>query len=234
MSCQRTWHIAEVEPDSYRFDRYNSIGPDSTILSLIAPYKKTLDSEMNQIIGQVETKLVKQKPESTLGNFVADLLVSQAEKCTNHSIDFAAQNYGGIRVPEVGVGPFSKSKAFDIMPFDNIVTVIEADGRTVNKLFNHIAQSGGWPVSESVKMIIQNEQLVSVTINEEPIVESNTYVFAIPDYIANGADDCEFLISQKRLPCNLTVRDAIIQHIEGLTAAGQSVSATLSNRIIAK
>lgn len=233
-SCQRAWHVAEVDPDSYRFDKYNSVEPDSILTAFVQPFKQQLDKEMNQVIGEVGTKLTKQRPESTLGNFVADLLVSQAEKCSSVDIDFAVQNYGGIRVPEVGIGPFPKFKAFDIMPFENMITIIQSDGRIVRQLFERIVETGIWPVSNSIQLTVTGEQLIDVTIDGQPLEDSNTYIYALPDYIANGGDQCAFLIDQQRLPCNISVRDAIIQHIEELTLNGEKISATLSNRIISK
>jgi len=233
-SCKRTWHVAEVDPDSYRFDRYNSVEPDSIIAAFIEPYKQELDKEMNQIIGEVGTKLTKRRPESTLGNFLADLIASQAEKCSNVDIDFAVQNYGGIRVPEVGIGPFPKSKAFDIMPFENLITIIRSDGRIVRQLFERIVETGIWPVSESIQLTVEDEQLIDITINGQALEDADTYIFALPDYVANGGDQCVFLIGEQRIPCDISVRDAIINHIEELTLAGEQITATLTNRIISK
>jgi 2',3'-cyclic-nucleotide 2'-phosphodiesterase (5'-nucleotidase family) len=226
--------VAEVDPESYRFDKYNKIDADSSLVAFIEPYKQQLDAEMNEVIGEVGTVLTKKRPESTLGNFVADLVLTQAEKCSGVKVDFAAQNYGGIRVPEVSTGPFTKSKAFDIMPFENMVTVIEAKGTVVKQLFNKMAASNGWPISKTVQLVLNQDRLSDAFIKGELLDESKTYVFALPDYIANGGDGCDFLIEQKRLPCNVSVRDAIINHVRELTASGEKITATLSDRIINK
>lgn len=233
-SCQKYWQVAEVDPESYRFDKYSKVEPDSSLVAFISPYKQQLDAEMNEVIGEVGTLLTKNRPESTLGNFLADLVLEQAEKCSGVTVDFAAQNYGGIRVPEVGIGPFTKSKAFDIMPFENMITVIEAKGTVVKQLCTKMAESNGWPISETLQLVIDKGQLSDIYIRGEALQESKTYVFALPDYVANGGDQCDFLIEEKRLPCNVLVRDAIITHVRELTASGEKITATLTDRIISK
>jgi len=233
-SCQKYWQVAEIDPESYRFDKYDRIKEDSTLIAYIEPFKEQLDAEMNEVIGEVETPLIKDRPESTLGNFLADLVLSQAEICSGVKIDFATQNNGGIRVPEVGVGPFTKSKAFDIMPFENMITIIEAKGSVVKRLFDKMVASNGWPISKSLQLVIDEGQLSAAYINGEILDESKTYVFALPDYVANGGDGCDFLTEEKRLPCNLLVRDAIINHVKALTKNGEKIAATLSDRIIIK
>lgn len=230
-SCQRQWHLAEVDPETYRFDRYNSIKEDQAIKDLIQPYKEELDAEMNEVIGQVKSELIKARPESTLGNFLADLLVVQATECTGQQIDFAAQNYGGIRVPAVGKGDITRGKVFEIMPFENMLSVLEVKGDIVNKIIQKMASSGGWPISKDVSYTIQDDQAGNIKLHGEPLDMNKTYTIGLPDYIANGGDNCDFLINQKRLECNISIRDAIIKHISELTADGRPVESKVTGRI---
>lgn len=230
-SCQRQWHLAEVDPETYRFDRYNSVKADPDIVDLIKPYKAQLDAEMNEVIGQVKFELTKGRPESTLGNFLADLLVIQASECTGQQIDFAAQNYGGIRVPAVGKGDITRGKVFEVMPFENMLSVLEVKGDIVNRIIQKMASSGGWPISKEVSFTIQDDQAGNITIHGEALDMNKTYIIGLPDYIANGGDNCDFLIDQKRLECNITIRDAIIKHIIELTEKGELVESSITERI---
>jgi len=231
ISCQRQWQLAEVDPETYRFDRYNSIKEDQALKDMIQPYKEELDAEMNEVIGQVKTELTKAKPESTLGNFLADLLVVEASDCTGRQIDFAAQNYGGIRVPAVGKGDISRGRIFEIMPFENMLSVLEVKGDIVNKIIQKMASSGGWPISKDVSYTIQDDQAGNIKIHNEPLDMNKMYTMALPDYITNGGDNCDFLIDQKRLDCNISIRDAIIKHIIELTAEGKLVDSKITGRI---
>jgi len=230
-SCQRKWHLAEVDPDVYRFNRYLNVEPDKSIDSLIAPYKLQLDEEMNQEIGYIATELLKERPESTLGNFVSDALVPIAEAEFNMDVDFGVQNYGGLRVSSIPVGHMTKGKAFEIMPFDNLLIVIKAKGSVVKRLFDRIADTGGWPVSSAVNFTIENDEAVDITIHGDTLDLDKTYAFALPDYVANGGDRCDFLIKEERFSSSLMIRDAIIKYVTQKTAAGDSIYINLENRI---
>lgn len=231
LSCQRQWHLAEVDPDTYRFDRYNSVKADPEIEKLIEPYKSQLDAEMNEIIGTVKHDLSKARPESTLGNFLSDVLVVQAEACSGERIDFAAQNYGGIRVPSVPAGNINRGKVYEIMPFENMLTILAVKGDVVDRLIQKMAESGGWPISEHLNFVIEDERATQITIHGETLDMDKTYHMALPDYIANGGDNCDFLVNQKRLPCEISIRDAIIKHILEMTERGEEVEAQKTGRI---
>lgn len=231
LSCQRKWHLAEVDPEVYRFNRYLNVATHDGIDSLIAPYKLQLDEEMNEEIGYIASELLKERPESTLGNFVSDALVPISAAEFTMDVDFGVQNYGGMRVSSIPVGPITNGKVFELMPFDNLLVVISAKGAVVKKLFDRIADSGGWPISSAVSFSIDNEKAVDILINGEPLDAEKTYAFALPDYVANGGDKCDFLISEERVSSTLMIRDAIIQYVKLQTAKGDSIYINLENRI---
>src|SRR5690606_17080949 len=80
-------------------------------------------------------------------------------------------------------------------------------------LLNRIAEKGGWPVSKSLSFTIQDEKARDVLINGKPIDPSKTYNIATNDYIANGGDNCDFLIDAPRTSTGLLVRDVLIQNL---------------------
>jgi 2',3'-cyclic-nucleotide 2'-phosphodiesterase (5'-nucleotidase family) len=213
MACSpKVQQVASVSPDYYRIDNRQEAN-DNEISQMIVPYKAQLDATMNEVIGQAEKSMSKSKPNSPLNNWIADVLLDQAiDKVGN--VDFAVQNYGGIRVPSIEAGDVTIGKIYELMPFDNMVTVIYADGKIVQQLLDRIAAYGGWPISKNVYFTIENEKAVDVMINGKPLMPSGKYVFALPDYVANGGDDCFFLSDQERKDLDLLIRDAIINHIK--------------------
>lgn len=230
ISCQRQWYIAEADVEYIRFNKY-AAEPDAEIEAIINPYKSQLDGEMNEVIGEVEHELTKRLPESTLGNFIADLLKIESEREFNMKIDFAAQNHGGLRIPSIPKGPLKKNKIYEVMPFDNTLVVIEAKGDVVKRLFDRIAVKGGWPVSKEVSFVIDNLKATEIEISGKPLDLNKTYRFSLPDYIANGGDECGFLQNEKRYDNGYFVRDAIIFHIEEMKRRNEKISASISGRI---
>ena len=214
VSCSKTvTHVSEISPEYVRLDKKQN-EKDPAITAMISPYKNQLDESMNIVIGVVEKDMVKRKPNSALNNWVADILLDTGKAHFDGKVDFAVQNYGGIRVPSVSKGDLTVGKVYELMPFDNLVTIITAKGDIVRKLFVIIAEYGGWPLSKGSVLTIKNNKLESVMINGVELDDQKEYTFVLPDYIANGGDRCFFLTDQKRKDLSLLIRDAILQHVK--------------------
>jgi 2',3'-cyclic-nucleotide 2'-phosphodiesterase (5'-nucleotidase family) len=187
---------------------------DSTAHYLIAPYKLQLDSQMNKVIGTTQTRLSKDRPESTLGNLVCEATVTYAAKHYPKPIDVCVMNIGGIRLPSIEVGPIAVGKIYELMPFDNKIEVLEVKGTVLNELLQLVAAAGGWPVS-GVRFHIEQNRAINIMVQSQPLDTNKTYVLATSDYIANGGDKAAMLqntISRKSL--DYLVRDAIVEYIK--------------------
>lgn len=208
-------HLADIQNKRYEISDTVPAKEDQAIQDMIRPYKLQLDSIMDKVIGYNSAMMVKNKPESTLGNWLADIILKEAKLLYDKPIDFAVQNYGGIRVPNVPAGPLTIRTAYEVMPFDNAIVVIEAKGILIKSMFEKMARSGGWPISEGVACTISKKgELLEVLIQGEKLDNNKTYRFALPDYIANGGDNCSFLVNQKQIVLGMKIRDAIIHHLE--------------------
>lgn len=231
-ACSTQYHLAKVDQENIRFEQRSSQQGLTRIDSIIGPYKLALDEKMNLIIGEAAVELTKERVESTLGNWVADALVNQAEMEGYGPISFAVQNYGGLRISSIAKGPVNIGKIYELMPFDNIMVVMEAKGDIVLKLMERIAAYGGWPISADVRMVISDDKLSSVTIKGKPVDIQTTYRFILPDYIADGGDDCDFLASETMHRTNFLIRDALIEELKYQTKMGKKIEAKKENRIV--
>lgn len=231
LSCSKTIHVANTKVSGYEMDDQTA-SPDQRIEALISPYRKELEKEMNQVIGEVSARMEKRKPESTLGNWVADVIQESASGHNGQKVDFALQNYGGIRVGSVSPGPITRGKVFEIMPFDNLISILELPGATVDSLVDRCARSGGWPVSKGLRFKIRNGKPFAVTIGGKPLDLDRTYRVAMPDYIANGGDRMDFLKGVPRFDMDYLIRDALIDFILAEQKAGRAIHAMLDGRIV--
>lgn len=226
MACQPRTHFVRQQ---YSTQAINDQTPsDTSITAMIAPYKSKVAQEMGAVIGSVAETLAKGQPESTLGNWVADLVYHQAELYTKAEIDFALVNYGGLRIPSLPAGPLTKGKVFELMPFDNTIVVVEMPGEEMQQVFDHIAQKGGWPVSSQVRMNILNGKAQGITINGALLDNRRLYRIATNDYIANGGDQSTFFKGKKQLETGVLFRDAIIAYVQG---QAEPIRAKLEHRI---
>jgi 2',3'-cyclic-nucleotide 2'-phosphodiesterase (5'-nucleotidase family) len=120
---------------------------------------------------------------------------------------------------------------FELMPFDNGIAVVECNGKIVQQLMNKSAAKGGWAISGMTYMIMQGTA-EQIYINNKKLDTLSTYHFVCSDYIANGGDDCSFLMTQKKTVSNLLFRNLLIEYIRNLSAEGKSISSKLEHRTI--
>lgn len=204
--CKTYDHLAMVRAHTLRVVPAQA---DSQVSQLIQPYKSALDAKMNEVIATAPEALTKERPESTLTNWVADALYNQASKHFSEPLAFAYQNFGGIRISTLGKGRVTLSQMFEIMPFDNIVVLLKLKGTEVLKFLDYVAEAGGAPVSSQVSFRIENKKAVDIRIKGKAVDPENIYHVVFPDYVANGGDNLEFLKDKPRIEKNILIRDIL-------------------------
>lgn len=226
MFAQKREVVQDVFPSYYEIHGQE---PDSAMSALLLPYKIGVDTQMNVIVGHSDVPLTKSQPESTMGNFVADAQLSAAQNI-DPKVAFAVANYGGLRIPYLAPGAITKGNIYELMPFDNFLTIVEIPGRTVQEFCDHMAARKGWPVS-GITYIIEGDKAMDIKINGEPLNESASYKAAINDYMAEGGDNCAMLRPLRRKKTGVFIRDALFQYLAALEKAGLTLHPSLQNRI---
>lgn len=206
---------------------------DATINKMITPYKATLDSEMNKVIGYSEVAMLKEKGiETLLGNFVADLVLDFS-KTVDSKTDFCVLNNGGLR-NSLPIGDITIGNVFELMPFDNEIVIVSLDGKNTENIFNYIAEKGGVPVSGiTLKLEKLNGNLVptEIKIGNQNFSKDSTYQIATSDYLASGGDNMNFWSTGTIKPTSKKLRDAIIDFIRFKTAESKKLNPMLDGRI---
>jgi 2',3'-cyclic-nucleotide 2'-phosphodiesterase (5'-nucleotidase family) len=189
-----------------------------SMVSTIAPYKAQLDAKMNRQLATVKTPLKKGQPESTLGNWIADLFAQAAAgSFPDRDIVFATLNQGGIRVREISTGPLIVSEIYELMPFDNELVLMELSGKVFKEFISHIANDGGWPVSAELSVKATSDGL-DIKIGGKAIDPDKIYTVALPDYVANGGSGTSMLKQLPKINSGLLIRDLLIEYASKLTA----------------
>lgn len=213
----KTYHAAQMDVGKTRIDT-TLAEVDLEMAAFIEPYRAKLDAKMNTVLCQNEANMEKGKPESTLTNWFADALYAATLQHYDIDVDFAIQNYGGIRRGSVAKGDITVGTIYELMPFDNEMIILELDSANVQTLCDRMASSGGWPVSKELRFIITDNKANHITIQGEPLTDDMTYHAMIPDYIANGGDGLKFLIDLKRYRNGVLIRDGLLQYLDGAPA----------------
>ena len=174
---------------------------DSSIMAIIYPYQKAIESEMNEVLTYTKYDLEKGTPQSTIGNFVTDLCLNYADA------HICIMNNGGLRTTLVK-GEITRGDIYKVMPFENELVVLELNKTDFIGLLKHITNMGGEPFSGiNISMTNKGKLIdysVPVNFNKEEKVSVIT-----SDYLANKL---WFFKDKKQQKVGIKLRDAIIDY----------------------
>lgn len=184
------------------------------------------------MIGRTEQVLELRQPESPLGNMLADMLADEAMNVSGKTVDFALLNYKGIRQPQLAKGEITKGNFFELMPFDNLLVILNLDSSGVITLIKHIHKAGGWPISQQIRIEGTKDEIQSIVIGQEPLSSTKTYKVAMPDYVADGGDGCHFLRMYAQWESGKFIRELFIVHSQNLFEKGKPLEAHVDGRFL--
>ena len=137
---------------------------------------------------------------------------------------------GGIRV-DVPKGAIKLSNIFELMPFENELVAFTLKGTDVQELINFVAASNGQPIA-GIRLKIADKKPVDIFIKGKPFDPQKTYRVLTSDYIAGGGDNAlGFKNPVEKKVLGLKVRDALINYVKEIQAAGKTLNPQLDGRI---
>ncbi|MBE3575579.1 MAG: bifunctional metallophosphatase/5'-nucleotidase, partial [Firmicutes bacterium] len=124
----------------------DEVVPDAGALALVNAYQAKTGPLMDKVIGQTTTGIMRDYDhESAMGDFFADAMLAEIRKI-NPAVQIMFTNAGGLRT-DVGPGPITVGKIWEICPFDNTIVTMKLTGEQIlsilaNKTKGMIQQSG--------------------------------------------------------------------------------------------
>ena len=199
---------------------------DPEVEALIEKHRKGLILELQEVVTIADGDFIKSKPESAMGNLMADILRRWAMHLEGRYIDIGLVNYGGIRT-NLSAGPITKGAVFEVMPFENYLTLVELSGTKVLELAAEVAARNGDMIS-GMRMRIVDGQAKDVIVGSGGVDASKTYWVATNSYVADGGDNYKSLQNPlQRKDLNVLIREVIIEYMK----SKKSISPTIDGRI---
>jgi 2',3'-cyclic-nucleotide 2'-phosphodiesterase (5'-nucleotidase family) len=182
-----------------RIDINDTLTTDQSIEDFIKPYRISIKKDLDSIISYAPETYSKSDGEfnTAIGNLMADAVYSESNpvfnKRTGKNIDFVLLNHGGIR-SIISKGNITARAAYGVMPFDNAVVVAALKGEQITQMMTYLSKAKrAHPLSSQLQLTLNKEfEVVSATVNEQPIDETRTYYIATNDYLYNGGDGMKF------------------------------------------
>ena len=217
-------------------DRYDAYR-DSSAEKFLKPYTDSIATLLAEKVGEMERSLDNERPESEMGNLVADIFVWMADDVVGDTVDFAVVNLGGLRT-EFERGPVTFGNVLRVAPFENFFVVLTLKGEYVQQLFQQIASRGGEGVSSEVRLVVDSDdsrQLVAATIGSKPVSPERQYRIATIDYLAQGGDDMSAFSHKtdyvEPTSRSLIMREVIASYFRYMSEQGHKVDARREGRL---
>ena len=124
----------------------DSLSTVSEIDDFIKPYREHVNKNLDSVLAYSVDTYSKNDGElnTAIGNLMADIVYEQANpvlnKRTGKNIDFVLLNHGGIR-SIISKGNVSIRNAYEVMPFENSIVVLDLKGDQVKELIAYLARN---------------------------------------------------------------------------------------------
>lgn len=237
VSCRSHYEVADIQRSRILVDARYDARPDAQAAEFMKPYKHVVDSIMGPVVGRSAKYMTAKRPEGTLSNLLADIMV-WAAKDYNEQPDLGIYNMGGVRA-DLPKGEITYGDVLDIAPFENKIAFTTLSGTDLLELFSQMANVGGEGVSHSVRMVISKDgKLVSVTVNGEPVDPARDYRITTIDYLLGGTDKMEAFKKGRNVNSPQEVsnntRFIIMNYFRDLTRQGKEADAEIEGRVKVK
>lgn len=220
--------LVSCDKKQYQLEKVtgNQVSVDSTSNSVaaledfIAPYKKSLDAQMNEQLSYNPVDMYKNdfKYNTPIGNMLANIVKTQGDVVytarTGKNIDLVILNHGGIRAG-MPAGPVTMRSAYEVMPFDNEIIVAQLNSNQMNDLIQYLIDGKRAHPIEGVEILVNKDgTLASALVNNQPIDIDRTYAVATSDYLYSGGDNMSFFKDTPAIKLDYKIRNAMIDYFK--------------------
>jgi 2',3'-cyclic-nucleotide 2'-phosphodiesterase (5'-nucleotidase family) len=227
--CRTTQPITGIAFKDYVVSKATKL--DSSYTGMLKPYTDSVGKTMDQVLVSVPKDLLKEVPNSSLGNFLADAYLDMARDKFDKRADIAFMNHGGVRINRIGAGEVTRRMIYEVMPFDNLLVIVEVKGDVLQAYLDKLASEGGGGGVAGLSMGIKDKKAVDVRIGGKSIELGRTYYMVNSDYAVDGGGGFTALKKLKQQRTQYFLRDAIIDYCSKQQSKGQSIPTEPSIRI---
>lgn len=220
------------QPSSVAFRDYPVEGiaaTDSSYNNYLKPFRDSMESRMNETLGMVAVRMDIKRPVTTLGNFLGDAYLTMAREKLGQKADLAVMNLGGIRKPYVETGRITRGMVFEIMPFDNMITLVTVKGDLLTQYIETTLVEGAGVSGFSYHT--DGKKVTDIKVGGAPVDPQGSYTLVTSDYAASDSRMAWFFGAAVKKQYPYLLRDCIVDYIQKLGREGRPIGEHLENRI---
>lgn len=210
ISCSSQKNVANESPQEITLEQHAAIA-DNTILNLLDEYRPLYNKSMGEKIAEVARPISFGKPESPLGNLVADALRFRASRETRSFVNLALIGESSFRL-NLDEGDLTRGEVMEFMPYNNSLVLLKLRGENVYSLSQEIAGRGGVPVS-GLRFRLEGKTARDVLVNSGIIDHKQHYWLATSSWIADGGEDFKALSEPvERVELPVSIREVYLDY----------------------
>lgn len=219
-SCkQEAGTLSKIDGKQVSIDA--SLEEVDSIVHFVEPYRNRINQVLDSTLAYAPKPFLLDDGEhnTSMGNLMADIVLSETAPIftsrTGNDLDFVVLNYGGVR-SIISSGNVTARNAYEVMPFENYITVVEMSGSAVRELIAFLMGSDRvHPIAGMQIVLDKNGSLESVDIQGEPFDENRNYFVGTSDYLVQGGPSIGFFkdtVSTTHI--DYLIRNAIIDYFK--------------------
>lgn len=191
-----------------------------SVEAYIKPYRDHITADLSTVLAVAPQTLDKSgKWQSTIGNLFADISLQLGNTVfqlkENKKIDMVLLNHGGIRaiIPQ---GNVTARTAYQIMPFENNLVVIELKSEQIREIVTYIIkEKKPHPIAGLSFTIDSNFTAKNIKIGNQLLDDNRNYYVGTNDYLANGGDNMLFFLKGvKTFNLDYKMRNVLIDYFK--------------------
>lgn len=223
-----------------RFEGKRYIAPDGRVYkknsSVARTARAVIDAQpkmarVKDVIAYSTEAMEAHRPESALSNWFIDLLMNKTAQYSGRQVDVGITNFRGIRI-DMPQGDVILDDMLSMFPFSNQLVYLEIKGSDLRNIFERMA-AGRFEALGGVRIVVQNDKVVSVEVGGEPLDDDKVYGMATISFLLNGGDGLalqENALSVKVFE-DIDIIDAVLEHVREETAAGRPIEYSKDGRV---
>lgn len=184
---------------------------DAAMEAAMAGYASTLQKTHGSVLGIASHELTDQGQGkmSPVGAFIAEVFLKKM------GADLSLMNSSGIRsgFPK---GPIKEGDIFNVMPFPNMLELVDAPGHIIKAALDHAIGRGrgSFPQTAGITFDIVDHRASNIKIADQPIDPDKIYRLATIDYLLNGGSGFVMLQGLRVEKMGGSARDAVVEYIK--------------------
>ena len=225
VACNTSYKAENVQYSSYRIQQHDA--GSKVVTNIVKPYSDSVNKLMNVVVGYNDAQLEKKRQGNTLGFFITDAYLQMARQKVDPKVDAAFMNSGGIRLPELSAGAITQGKIFELMPFDNLMVLLNVKGSLLKQYLDTLAANDG-VIESGITMQIVNKTAQQIMVGGKPLDLNADYSIVHSDYVAMNTN---LLKNIKRSTNGYLLRDAILDYVKLINSQNKKITVTSVDRV---